>query len=179
MSARDELTGGPDTIVRRGAIVIVDNAGFTARMLTAGAPVALQDVWATRRTLIPVFREGRGEVYKVDADNLYVFFDDVAAAIHASQSAHRAMAELTSVNHRLRVSIGIGFGELYYVSSEDEYYGPEVNLASKLGEDIAAPEETLITEAAAAEIPPGVIRLSRLRSMGIGGVRIRYRRVEG
>jgi class 3 adenylate cyclase len=175
--ARNEVAGGPDTIVRRGAIVIVDNAGFTARMLTAGAPLALQDVWTTRRTLIPLFREEGGEVYKVDADNLYVFFDEISAAVGASQRAHRAMAELT-LEHRLRVSIGIGFGELYYVSSEDEYYGPEVNLASKLGEDIAAPEETLITEAASAAIPARSVRLSRLRSILIGGVRIRYRRVE-
>ena len=52
----------------------------------------------------------------------------------------------------LQVSIGIGYGDLHYVTSEDDYYGAEVNLASKLGEDVACGGETLLTEAALAAI---------------------------
>jgi class 3 adenylate cyclase len=168
---------GPDTILRRGAIVIVDQDGFTRKMLAEGAQAALRDVWLIRRVLIPIFRSEGGEVYKVDADNLYIYFEDVHAAVRASGSAHEALAVATRRRRSpVQVSIGIGFGELYYVTSEDDYYGREVNLASKLGEDVAEGGETLLTESAfhsvrAAELPG---RPVRHRVVIVSDVKIRF-----
>jgi class 3 adenylate cyclase len=45
----------------------------------------------------------------------------------------------------------VGYGEVLMVD-EDDFYGNELNLASKLGEDIADPGETLLTEAAHAQL---------------------------
>jgi class 3 adenylate cyclase len=42
---------------------------------------------------------------------------------------------------------GIGYGEVLIVQDED-LYGAEVNLASKLGEDLASRNEVLLTESA-------------------------------
>lgn len=174
---RSKLT--PDTIHRRGAIVIADQSGFTKNVLTRGPEVALEQIWEIRRTLIPLFREFGGEVYKVFADNIYIFLDSVDTAAAAATAAHRKLA---SVSRRRRIPIqvaaGIGFGDLLYLPSEDDYYGAEVNLASKLGEDIGAGGQTLLSEAAAAALTvPG--RVSRPRSLSISGVKVRYRLWQG
>ena len=52
----------------------------------------------------------------------------------------------------LHASIGIGWGELLMIADDDDFYGNELNLASKLGEDIAEAGETLLTEAAHARL---------------------------
>jgi len=174
---RSKLT--PDTIQRRGAIVIADQSGFTRNVLTQGPEMALEQIWAIRRTLIPLFRDFGGEVYKVFADNVYVFFDSVDTAAEASTAAHQ---KLVSVSRKRKVPIqiaaGIGFGDLLYLPSEDDYYGAELNLASKLGEDIGDGGQTLLTESAVSALTvPG--RLSRKRSLNISGVKVTYRLWEG
>lgn len=168
---------GPDTIVRDGCIVIVDQAGFTRRVLTDGTAEALHDIWTMRKLLIPLFRHHGGEVFKVDADNLYVFFSRVEPAVRASQEAHLALrATSQKQRHPIEVCIGIGYGELYYVTSEDDYYGPQVNLASKLGEDVAEGGETFLTDAAVAAIRESVPgRPGRVRHATLSGVRVRFR----
>jgi adenylate cyclase len=53
--------------------------------------------------------------------------------------------------HRGRILAGIGFGTVLAIG-EDDVYGDEMNLASKLGEDLARPEEVLLTPAAHAAL---------------------------
>jgi class 3 adenylate cyclase len=119
----------------------------------------------------------RSDLTHSSADNLYVFFHRVEPAVNAAVASHRELARKEKRrSDPLRVSIGIGFGPLYYVSSEDDYYGAEVNLASKLGEDIAFGGETLLTEAALAAIEEPVEgRAGRLRYATVSQVRIRFR----
>lgn len=175
--SRSKLT--PDTILRRGAILIADQSGFTRNVLTDGPEKALEQIWTIRYTVIPVFRDFGGEVYKVFADNVYVFFDSVDTAAQASTVAHRKLASVSRKRKvPIRVSSGIGFGDLLYLPSEDDYYGAEVNLASKLGEDIGDGGQTLLTEAAVSALTvPG--RLSRKRRLTISGVRVTYCLWEG
>jgi len=55
------------------------------------------------------------------------------------------------------ISIGIGYGELIMISSGTHYsdvYGQQMNLASKLGEDLAGRDEVMLTEAAFQQIDP-------------------------
>jgi class 3 adenylate cyclase len=157
--------------------MIVDQAGFTRNMLQHGAAYALNDIWQMRTELVPLLRTHGGEIFKIDADNLYAFFRRVEPAILAATAAHRELARKAKRRRDpLRVSIGIGYGALYYISSEDDYYGPEVNLASKLGEDVAAGGETLLTEAALAAIEEPVEgRAGRIRYATVSQVRIRFR----
>ena len=55
------------------------------------------------------------------------------------------------------VSIGIGYGELIMISRDNHYsdvYGEQMNLASKLGEDLAGHDEVMLSEAAFQQIAP-------------------------
>jgi hypothetical protein len=78
-------------------------------------------------------------VVKTEADNLFATFDTVpmafAAAVAILESLSLANAILPE-DWDVHVGIGIGFGKLLVIGHED-VYGSEMNLASKLGEDLA------------------------------------------
>lgn len=179
MSTRRKKYLPHDAVERSGTIVIADQDGFTRTILERGTSAALERIWGIRRLLIPIFRHRGGEVYKVDADNLYVYFRDADAAVTSAFDAHAALAR-ESRRRRFReplaVGIGIGSGALVYLPSEDDYYGPEVNLASKLGEDTAGGGETLLTIGAVSALSPDAPgRAGRLRRIRISDVQVFFR----
>ena len=59
-------------------------------------------------------------------------------------------------DERFRFSYGIGYGDV--IELEGDVFGLEVNMASKLGEDLAKPGEALLTPAAAAGLDPRTLR---------------------
>ena len=174
--AKQKKKHSADGVLRTGAILIADQAGFTRTMMSDGPQVALEAIWTIRRLVLPVIAAHGGEAYKVEADNVYGFFASVDTALAAALAIHEMLdEESTRRKHDLRVGIGIGYGELLYLPSEDDYYGLEVNLASKLGEDVACGGETLVSAqavAAATAAAPG--SRGRKRSVRMSGVRIGF-----
>ena len=166
---------GADANERTGAILILDQSGFTRILFEHGVELALDLVWRMRRVAIPVLRDFGGEVYKVDADNIYSFFTSVDAALDAATAAHRALAE---DEQGIAGSVGIGYGTFLHLPSEDDYFGGEVNVASKLGEDIAAARETLLTEAAFNQLSEDRRVFGTEQSVSISGLNFRYYRME-
>jgi adenylate cyclase len=59
-------------------------------------------------------------------------------------------------NERLRFSYGVGYGDV--LDLDGDVFGLEVNLASKIGEDLARPGEILLTPQAAAALDPATLR---------------------
>jgi adenylate cyclase len=72
----------------------------------------------------------------------------------------------------LYVSIGIGHGKILNVGNE-AIFGNQVNLASKLGEDLAKSGDILLTEAAHAQIEDSGITCQR-HEVSISGVELTY-----
>jgi class 3 adenylate cyclase len=76
-------------------------------------------------------------------------------------------------NDTVSLSIGIDHGPILDLDGED-FYGDAVNIASKLGEDLADAGDQLVTRtAAAAFVPPPGWR-SELASARISSVDIEY-----
>ena len=73
--------------------------------------------------------------------------------------------------------MGIGYGPSLLVGDED-IFGNELNLASKLGEDMAEPNEILLTEAAALALPDAGFRKTALE-LRVSGMAIMCVRLEG
>src|SRR5690606_37857558 len=99
-----------------------------------------------------------GTLVKAEADNLYCLFDDVEGAVEAAREVMRQLATvnpLLPAGRKLYASIGIGFGDILVLGEED-LFGDEVNLASKLGEDVAQGGMVLLTEAARAALDGSV-----------------------
>ena len=98
----------------------------------------------------PVVAGSGGRVIKTDADNVFATFDDAPAALAAARAIQRSLDAANAFlpeDWDLHASIGIGYGPLLVVDEED-LFGSEMNVASKLGEDIAGRGEILLSVAA-------------------------------
>ena len=169
------------------AIFVLDMCGFTRLTMEHGITHFLAMIHRLRTLVCPVIIQHGGSVVKTEADNIFAVFPDVHealdAAIHAQRCLHQVDAVLPD-DWDLVASIGIGFGEILIIHGED-FFGNEVNLATKLGEDIAGPDEIFLTPAARARILDAKFRLAELQTKISGVPTVLYRvnppseRVEG
>jgi class 3 adenylate cyclase len=145
VDARIDATFG-DTL----AVMVMDMSGFSRQTVRYGINHFLAKIHRLHSVALPVIERHGGEVIKVEADNIYSVFDDVPQAVAAAADT---VGRLEAANSMLpdeldmHAEFGIGYGHVLIVEDED-FYGTEVNLASKLGEDIAQGGEIMLSEAA-------------------------------
>jgi adenylate cyclase len=132
------------------AMLVLDSTGFT-RTVRAHGIVHFLDLFLRMRAVAGRALEAQNCLaWRSAADNLFAEFPGPDAALAAALAAHQAVAaaELRlSPGEPYRVCIGIGYGRVLQ-GGRDGVFGDEMNLACKLGEDIAEGGETLLTEAA-------------------------------
>jgi adenylate cyclase len=158
---------------QRHAVFVLDMCGFSRLTVRHGIVHFLAMIRRLQLLVAPIVKRAGGRIVKTEADNVFAVFPDVPQALTA---ARRLAAELTRQNAvlprdwDLHIGIGIGYGDLLMVGTHD-FYGSELNLAAKLGEDLAGPGEVLLTEAARARAGRGRARLRR-RKAHAGGLDI-------
>jgi len=143
-----------ETFTQTRAVVVLDLSGFSRTTLNRGIIQFLLMIDQMELLAIPSVEKFGGIVLKQEADNVFCLFDSVADALGASDEIRVRLDTANLVlpaDRELYASIGIGFGPVLNIGDED-LWGVEVNLASKLGEDIAQKGEVLLTEAARAEL---------------------------
>lgn len=163
---------------RTRAIFVLDMAGFSFSVRRHGIIHHLAKIHRMRVVVGEVTRALRGTVVKFEADNAFVTFATVDSAVKAAIRVNELVIEAnasTSRENRIEVAIGIGFGPI--LLADDDFYGDEVNLASKLGEDIAGHGEVLLTAAARKALRAKGHRFKPL-NMAISGVKLRASRLE-
>jgi class 3 adenylate cyclase len=122
-----------------------------------------------------------GALVKHEADDLIACFADAAGAVRAAVAmlaAVRALDAGRAEDDRLGLCIGVEAGRMLRL--EDDVFGDPVNIAYKLGEELARPGEVLVGPAAwRALIASGVdlegIEVGSSRAVELGGVRIEHR----
>jgi len=156
---RGEITAEIERdFTQRRAVLVLDMSGFSRTTQLHGIVEFLLMIHQMRLLAVPTIEACSGVLVKAEADNLYSLFERTDDAVRA---AREIIGRLSTVNvllpadRRLYASIGIGFGEVLVLDGED-LFGDEVNLASKLGEDVAQGGEVLLTEAARAELDAAV-----------------------
>lgn len=140
---------------RRVAILALDMCGFTRLTEEFGIIHYLSMIHQMEGAARPAVRDNGGIVIKCEADNLWAIFDTPVRALEAALDIFRAFDAINTVvpdQRDIYGSVGIGFGGALLVGKHD-IYGPEMNLASKLGEDIAEKNEILLTRAAYEALP--------------------------
>jgi len=140
---------------RTCAVLVLDMCGFSRLTMRYGITHFLAMIRRLQTIVRPVIAAGGGHVVKTEADNVFATFDDVPDAVRAARTIQ---ANLDAANiflpedWDLHAGIGIGYGPLLLIGGHD-LFGSEMNLASKLGEDIAGQGEILLSAEARARVP--------------------------
>lgn len=162
----------------RAAVLVIDMAGFSRLSMRYGITHFLAMIRRMHDLVRPVIHDPvyGGHVFKAEADNVFARFESPTRAVRAALAIRREVLRVNRVlpeDWDLYLGMGIGFGELLLLDAEDAF-GNEMNLASKLGEDVAEPGQILLTEAAAEALEPGRFELLP-RERHLGDHTIRYR----
>lgn len=172
---RDEIAEEIERdFTQRRAVLVLDMSGFSRTTQLHGIVVFLLMIHQMRLLAVPTIQASGGKLLKAEADNLYCLFETVDAAVRASREI---MDRLNTVNvllpadRRLYASIGLGYGDILVLDDAD-LFGDEVNLASKLGEDVAQDHQILLTEAAQAELGDSVATTAE--RVSISGLVLNY-----
>jgi len=159
-------------------VFVLDMAGFSRLVQRHGLVHYLSMVHRMRLAVAPVVREHEGHVVKFEADNCFARFPSPTRAIEAAIAVNRAAAGINAdmpTDSQIHVAIGIDAGRFLLIEN-DNLFGDPVNLASKLGEDIAKAGEILVTDRAFAQAGNPRFNSERL-SLHVSGVRIVAHRI--
>ena len=136
------------------AVMVLDMSGFCRTVRRYNIVLVLSMIYQMQNLLKPCIETSGGQLIKAEADNLFCLFDTVQDALRACRNIRECLDNTTlalPVDCRLDVCTGIGYGHILNIDNKD-IFGAEVNLASKLGEDIASAGEILLTENAFANL---------------------------
>ena len=162
------------------AILVTDLAGFTKQTKRHGILHFLHIFRRCDRACQPVIDGHGGWLMKHEADDLIVMFGDAASAVNAAMQMQRLSLDDNRgrpEDDRWRMGIGVEFGKV--IRLDDDAFGDAVNVAFKLGEDIAEPGEILIGPEAFVRARSAGVDFSGFagpedRSVEIGGVTLAH-----
>ena len=149
------------------ALLALDMSHFSLSVRRSGILFYLALIRRMHALTAPMVVMHRGAVVKYEADNLLAVFDEPADAVRAAIAIHQVIVR---GEERFEVAMGIDYGRLLLVDGSD-CYGDAVNVACKLGEDVAQAGEILLTEAASARLA-GRFEL-KPQSVSISGIELR------
>lgn len=160
------------------AILCVDSCGFTRVTQSHGIFHFLQRLVVLRKLFTQVAQAQHAAKQGVRADNLFAAFEQPADALAAAVQLNAVLASsdlhLTD-SERFQVCCGIGYGRVLDVGDRGTF-GCEVNLAYKLGEDLAEGGEILITESCRQALDIGDLNLHR-QECELAGLKLVYHRI--
>ncbi|MDF3035484.1 MAG: putative adenylate/guanylate cyclase [Paucimonas sp.] len=140
---------------RQVSVLVLDMCGFSNLTSRFGITHFLGMIKQMEDAACPAVQSNGGIVIKQEADNLFAVFPTAESALESALDIFRAFEAMNAVlpdERDLRGCIGIGWGKTLVIDDED-IFGDEVNIACRLGEDLAEESEILLTTAAHAALP--------------------------
>lgn len=156
------------------AVFVLDMSGFSMLTRKYGIVHYLAMVRRMQLTTEPIVKAHGGFMIKYEADNCFAVFPEPLAAVKAAIEMQDAFASsnlVTPEDQDIHISCGIDYGRLLIIGRED-CFGDPVNRASKIGEDVAAAGEILVTKEALDGIPADAGLQSREIHVSISGINI-------
>jgi len=156
------------------AVFVLDMSGFSMLTRKYGIVHYLSMVRRMQLTTEPIVKSYGGQMLKYEADNCFAVFPDPLSAVSAAismQHAFTASNLLTADELDIHIACGIDYGKLLIIGHTD-CFGDPVNRASKMGEDVAAAGEILVTKDAMDMIPAEAGIKAREMSISISGIEI-------
>ncbi len=164
--------------LRELTVFACDSSGFSRRTHEFGILQFLSVMTRCYDGLIPLLERRGGICLSHNADNILAVFEDVTPAAQAAVDMNRWLRRRNrraSEAERFHVCIGIHHGPV--IRLRDNVFGATVNVAAKIGEDLAGREEILLTGEAVGRLE-GRVPVQYLRSTDVGGRIFELHRVE-
>lgn len=128
------------------AILVTDLSGFTRLTKKHGVIHFLSIFRRCKTACLPIVDRYDGSILKEEADDLIGVFASPLDAISAGLEMQRVTQKLNETleieDDHVNMCIGVEFGKLLRL--DDDAFGDTVNVAFKLGEDIAETGEILV-----------------------------------
>jgi class 3 adenylate cyclase len=156
------------------AVFVLDMSGFSLLTRKYGIVHYMSMVKRMQMTTEPIINSFDGYAVKYEADNCFALFPTPLSAVSSAvaiQHAFQASNLMTSDDLDIYVSCGIDYGKILVIDNND-CFGDAVNRASKLGEDVAAAGEVLVSREAMTLIPPDARIKARSINLSISGISI-------
>lgn len=167
-----------DECVRELTVMMCDSSGFTRRTHSYGILHFLAVMTAVYDRVEPIVDRHGGTVISRGADNLLAVFDKPVHGVDAAIAVQRMLVKFNKgKTDRDQFQLCMGFSHGKILRLKDGVFGDKVNVASKVGEDLASAEEILVTGEVAKRLPPRVKR-SYARSVELGGKTFELHRVK-
>ncbi|MDQ1397864.1 MAG: hypothetical protein QOG64_3123 [Acidimicrobiaceae bacterium] len=160
------------------AVLVLDSSGFTRTVKTRGIVHFLALLQRLERMVRPLIDEHQGKIVAREGDTIFAVFPEPEMAMTAAVEIQRRVAGDNATRgeyEQVNCAIGIGYGDILAVG-DHHIAGDEVNVAFKLGEDLAEAGEILVSARAAERTGP-VHRLEPAQ-FEISGVTIEAHRVQ-
>ncbi len=136
------------------AVLVSDMSGFTRITRSRGILHFLALFQQAQHIGQRSFERHGGRFLKTAADNLFALFDHPGDAAACAQEmlreAESLNAGVANYEGHVRFCIGIGYGKILELS--DDAFGDQVNIAFKLGEDVAEAGQILLSDEAAEAV---------------------------
>lgn len=127
------------------AVMVTDMAGFTSRTKANGVIDTLSTIRRMQQVGATVIARHGGKLVKADADDLFVTHESPGKLLELARDLVSTLKHEKAFGpDGLSISAGLSYGPALLIGDE-ELFGDAVNVASKLGEDLAEPTEILAT----------------------------------
>ena len=156
------------------ATFVLDMSGFSMLTRKYGIIHYLSMVRRMQLTATPIIESYGGSLIKFEADNCFAVFEDTLPAVRAAiamQLAFDASNLLTSDDFDVHISCGIDYRKILIIDDVD-CFGDAVNRACKLGEDVAAAGEIMVTRTAMERVPPNTDLHRHEITISVSGITI-------
>jgi class 3 adenylate cyclase len=128
-------------------ILVSDQSGYTRLTRARGIIHFLSLHYRLLDMSLPIITASDGVALKTEADNILAVFVETPAAIEAAIKMNEAAAAYNKTlepDFQIFHCIGISSGEV--LRTDFDVFGDPVNVAYKLGEDVARPAEVLVCD---------------------------------
>lgn len=178
-AADDETRGQIEAEIWRqyGAertVLVLDMSGFSLLTRRHGVVHYLSMVRRMHETVRPIVHDLGGSVVKFEADNAFTVFPGPDAGIQAA-IAINAATQAENVGYAaefgIQLTSGIDHGRILLIEGQD-FFGDAVNIASKLGEELAEPGEILVSKTAIDLLPTPAKFSGRLVEFSVSGIHL-------
>ncbi len=142
---------------KQHAILVLDSTGFTRTTNKHGIIHFLSRLAQKRSIALPILEKHGCETYITEADSIIALFGNAQSAIDAVLEINQSLKDeklMLTDDEPFRICAGIGFGEILVTGEHGDFFGSEVNMASKLGEDSAESGELMLTQGAYDALTP-------------------------